>query len=165
MRGPETMVGLALNSFIRRIRPSLPERASGPWRLWVARTFPGDDGSPYLTRITIAETPIAALLFHIFHRGDEDLWPHDHRWWFITIPLLPYVEERWRDDGRFSVHWVLPLIPLFRRARHRHRVILPKGLKTYTIVIRGPERREWGFWIDGTKFVESREFIARRDNG
>jgi hypothetical protein len=37
----------------------------------------------------------ATLRLHKFWRGDDNRAPHDHPWWFITFPLVSYVERYW----------------------------------------------------------------------
>jgi hypothetical protein len=110
------------------------------------------------------------LRLHKFWTGDDDRAPHDHPWWFITIPFTTYheiVEE-------CSVHHCPPMtgdcqsmtgacvhqrqsttrawLPHFRPAHYRHRVLNPVR-PFYTIVISGGVQREWGFWPRATEFI------------
>src|SRR5580692_11012239 len=50
-----------------------------------------DSAEPYLDRYILYFWPIT-LRLHRFWRGDDDRAPHDHPWWFITIPFTSYVE-------------------------------------------------------------------------
>lgn len=63
-------------------------------------TIYGKDGvhrTPYLTRMSWGP-----FFLHVFHRGDADPDPHDHRRPFWTLPLTSYVEDVLLPPG----HWV-----------------------------------------------------------
>ena len=69
-----------------------------------------------------------ALRYHIMHRGDLDLDPHDHPWWFVTFPLRSYVEEVLTfKDGVWVKH--LNVVKAFRfhyrPSRYAHRILGP----------------------------------------
>lgn len=143
----------------------------------------GDAQSPYLTRFTLIDWPDRfQLCLHVFHRSDgPDL--HDHPWGFVTLPIWRgYVEEtpcfcgdgtdcdyvadrRWvcttcRGSARIRRRaW--PLIPLFRRATHVHRVELIDGKRAVTLILMGPRVRVWRFltpegWVDFKSYFRSR---------
>lgn len=125
----------------------------------------GDGDSPYLTRVTLIETRLGAVYLHKFHRSDSPEH-HDHPWWFTSLILWRgYIEETpacildgLPDETVCSplchecgqvVHKrkrVYPGMVLFRRATHRHRVVLVNDKPAYTLVIRGPYVRDWGFF-------------------
>lgn len=110
----------------------------------------GTDGDVYLTRITLAKIFGWEIRLHRFHRADADPCCHDHPCDFWTVPIWPltpfrsgYVELVWIEELETHVVWrVVALVPRFRRAEHRHRVMTP----SITINLAGPRRREWGFW-------------------
>ncbi len=114
----------------------------------------GDGESPYLTRFTLIETSLGAIYIHHFHRSDADEH-HDHPWAFASLILWRgYVEETWRWST-YETYVPLPYkrrrrvwpgMVLFRRATHSHRVILVDGKPAWTLVIRGPKQRIWGFF-------------------
>ena len=102
----------------------------------------GPDKRPYMIRYSLIETPWFGIKLHVFLRSDDDCL-HDHPWGFMSFILAgEYIEVT--DAGqnlrkRFSL--------AFRRAEHRHRVVLVDGLQpVVTFLINGPRRREWGFW-------------------
>jgi hypothetical protein len=141
----------------------------------------GDAQSPYLTRWTLLSTELGAVYLHKFHRSDADEH-HDHPWAFVSLILWRgYIEETicpacegssWGDDGTgrrcrtchgyplfFKRVW--PGMILFRRATHRHRVELIGGKPAWTLIIRGPYVRPWGFftrkgWQEWREYFEER---------
>ncbi len=149
--------------------------------------FRSGEKDPYMTRIWFGR-----LRLHIFHRGDNDPDPHDHPWDFYTFPLTGYVEEvtersnRERfsetvDEEPFTYRQVVPAFRIsFRPAEHTHRVLGPwdgrrsifepkprlttyKEGKVVTLVWKGPDRRDWGFWktrLGKTCWVFWKEYIA-----
>lgn len=108
--------------------------------------------SPMLTRYRLAQTPWFGVYVHQIHRADADQDCHDHPWRFVTWVIRGgYVEELrrrparpggseavWR--GRWSVH-AMPL-----RYAHRLTDVQPN---TWTLLLVGPKRQGWGFWVDG----------------
>lgn len=152
-------------------------------KLWDRFTITGQDGTPYLIRLTIVGTPWFALMHHTFLRSDADRCLHDHPWPFVSlilsggyyeeIPLVPH------DDPRLTVQlWRRPGSLLFRRAEHRHRVILADGngdptgappselgpVPSTSLVLRGPKVRTWGFWTR-TGWQRWTDFIEAKNRG
>lgn len=105
---------------------------------------------PYLERWIVYLGRIT-LRLHKFHQPDDDRAPHDHPWWFITIPLHAYREIVCMPNGGRYRNEVMPLRPHFRPALYRHIVVGP--IPVWTIVISGSVQRRWGFWKTPTEFV------------
>lgn len=117
----------------------------------------GDGESPFLTRITLFACRFCAAYIHKFHRSDADEH-HDHPWAFVSLILWrgyfeetsPYTEgmDKALDLTRcaYSRKRVWPGMVLFRKATHRHRVVLVGGKPAVTLIIRGPYVRDWGFF-------------------
>jgi len=104
---------------------------------------------PYLERWIIYAGRIT-LRLHKFHCPDDPRAPHDHPWWFITIPLHAYREIVWDGALRYR-NEVMPLRPHFRPSTYRHMVTGP--CPVWTLVISGAVSRKWGFWKTPTQFV------------
>lgn len=96
------------------------------------------------------------LMIHYFVPGTEDPDPHDHPRSFVTLILRGH----YVDVNRHGQREVMRVGKLRHRpAEHAHRTIAgPRGC--WTIVVMGPQSREWGFWFDGV-WMPSREYIAR----
>lgn len=131
----------------------------------------GDGDSPYLTRWSLVACKLFAVYLHRFHRSDADEH-HDHPWGFVSLILWRgYFEEtvcpECDGSGRryFSIDFQMyvgdclvckgsgsvqkrkfPGAILFRKATHRHRVVLVEGREAWSLIIRGPFCREWGFF-------------------
>ena len=114
----------------------------------------GDGHSPYLTRWTLLENMIGAVYLHKFHRSDSPEH-HDHPWAFASLILwrgyleeVPLFSTMEPSDKVFATRRrrVWPGMFLFRRAAHAHRVVLVKEKPAWTLVVRGPYVRDWGFF-------------------
>lgn len=154
-------------------------------RLPEVETFYGQDGehrTPYLTRVSLGRN----FCLHIFHRGDGDPDPHDHKRAFVTFPLTSYVEEVYRHgeaEGRHELRIVRAWRPHFRGRRFIHRVIgrwtggrthhtgapdpaTDDGQIVTLVWWLGRPRETWGFWCwpkaglwSRRYFVEWRDYV------
>lgn len=81
---------------------------------------------------------------HHFVRSDDKRYFHDHGWSFITWVIKgSYVDvsPQGRDElKRWSIR--------YRPAQHKHYVDVPEG-GCWTMLLCGPMKRKWGFWVDG----------------
>lgn len=133
----------------------------------------GGADDPYMFRwYLIPRNRRFNIYLHKFLRDDDDRALHDHPWWFLSwIIKGGYWEVVPHRDGgpgntvlrrgRFSL--------AFRRATHRHRVVLfptlaGKRQPCWTLVITGRPKRTWGFWCP-KGFVPWKEFVAADDKG
>lgn len=108
-------------------------------------------GEPYLTRYVIFRTKWASLYIHQFHASDYDV-PHDHPWWWLSIPLRRGYIEHFIDGQNVERKVFRPII---RDPRSFHWVEVRKGDegKVWTLFLMGKRIREWGFmtpdgWVD-----------------
>ena len=99
------------------------------------------------------------IRIHTFHMGDDDAAPHDHPWWFITIPFRSYTEtvqiptpDHWNNKFVLRSQKVRAWIPHFRSAFHRHFVHEP--LKPFrTLIITGNVKHNWSFYPEGKRVL------------
>lgn len=127
------------------------------------------NGSPYLERWIVYLGPIC-LRLHKFFRGDDDRAPHDHPFWFVTMPFANYWEQVYEDSERAPKQphpWGAPrwkpryrLVRAwrfhYRPATFKHIVVERQGLRRgpfWTFVIAGFAGRMWGFWPSENTFV------------
>lgn len=131
----------------------------------------GGIANPYMVRwFLIPRNRWLNLYLHKFMRDDDDRALHDHPWWFVSLMLRGRYTEIIAHDldgnGRGYVRG-FPGIA-FRRAEHRHRVVLGtrdgKPVPCWTLVLTGPRVRTWGFWCP-KGFVPWTEFVDHDDNG
>ena len=144
------------------------------------------DERPLLTRWHLLTTPWFRLHLHLFHRSDLDRALHDHPWEFYSLILWGgYTEVRpkeWlrillelqhNDDANDDVANRLqdpnsiervPYFPgalLHRPAWWAHRIEVPTGKKSISLVLVKKKTRDWGFfgktWIPWRIFTSSEE--------
>lgn len=137
----------------------------------------GDQDNPYLLRWYLwPRNRFLNLYLHKFVRDDEDRALHDHPWWFVSFLIWGRYDETVSDDGTKAIYRNAPSIA-FRRAEHRHRVVLPRLIDidaagvaiesrqpAWTIILTGPKSREWGFWCP-KGFVIWTQFVDRTNHG
>jgi hypothetical protein len=113
----------------------------------------GNPNNPYLIR-WVADFKWFSIRLHVWKGQDDPRAHHDHAWNFYTFVLWGGYNEITPNGtvrlDRFSLH--------YRKAEHKHTVV-PYKIPTITILLTGPERRKWGFWVNGTKFVKKRRYF------
>lgn len=86
------------------------------------------------------------LVLHRWYRSDSDRALHDHSGDNISILLTgryrEWLSHSW-EPKKARVR--LPFIPYFRKGERPHRIELLDG-PMWTLWLRWPPRREWGFW-------------------
>lgn len=129
---------------------SLP---AGKWRFeWGERL--GVPTCPYVVRWMV-QSPWGSLRLHHWLAPDDDRARHDHPWWFVTLVLRGgYVDVSPEGAEHLRASAVR-----YRPATHRHTVVPDPG-GAWTIIVTGPQARQWGFWVKG-KFVKSYRYFYR----
>lgn len=111
-------------------------------------------GETYLDRFRLFDVAWFGVYLHRFDAPDWAVDLHDHPYWFAAFILRGgYVEEipracpmcldlHHKDRQQRTIRWFN-----FKRARpeDRHRVVSLSRTPTWTLVIRGPRTRPWGF--------------------
>lgn len=132
------------------------------------------DGLAYLERWGIQAPAIGGIFVHRMGAPDPGTHLHDHPYAFVTIPLVGgYTEERAeaRQAPRYAaiaeqfIDTALhghrehrrTLIPRLFRLDEAHRIVELDRAVVWTLVLLGPRRRRWGFympggWIDETTY-------------
>jgi hypothetical protein len=127
---------------------------------------------PYQDRYMLC-LGIIEIRLHKFWRGDDDRAPHDHPWWFITMPFKSYTElvaeplyipgrdlatiDHWRYNRKVVKAWRFH----FRPAEYKHIVLEAEDHSTkpfWTFVISGRKTRGWGFWKKPSQFIPHEEW-------
>lgn len=126
----------------------------------------GDADCPYLKRWVFNFGKFAIRLHH-WIGSDDPRYHHDHPWGFYTLIL---------KGGYTDVSQVRPDLGLgktlpdtrqhlsagtitYREPHHTHTVQTDPG-GAWTLLLTGPFKRKWGFWVDG-KFVGVREYFRK----
>lgn len=101
------------------------------------------------------------IALHRWCRSDSDRALHDHSGDNISILLTGRYREwfshAW-EKPRYKTRW--PLVPYFRMGETPHRVELYRGV-IWSLWIRWPPRREWGFWCP-KGWRHWRQYVAER---
>jgi hypothetical protein len=126
------------------------------------RATPIGTGADLLAeRIIVRRAAAGCIYVHRWMMSDPDEL-HDHPWDFVSLVLtVGYWEE---TPGRRT--WRAPGEVVFHKAERRHRIALEtdrsytRGATPTSLIVTGPERREWGFHTaDG--WVPGRDYRAR----
>lgn len=112
------------------------------------------------------------LYLHHFLKSDKGRDLHDHPFPSMSILIKGHLWEQMHDhweyeedmeklDGgkwveKFWLKKIPKWKPVYRTAKHRHRLILNHG-DAWTLFFVGPKQRSWGFWVEG-KFVPYWEY-------
>lgn len=146
-----------------------PPRAMRPHKVLYERFNPDN---PYLYRWILLRLPFGLLsvYLHRIVRPDDDPDPHDHPWGFWMVRILEggYWEQIDPDPRSTFPRWVA--LYYDRRpgswkinGRHLHRIsgFLDGVEESWSLVIAGPQVREWGFvdrltgcWVQWRKYIE-----------
>lgn len=154
------------------------DNRSGNWAFMRRMELVRPDGTTYLARMRVVQTPWFALYFHRMESPDPGLDLHDHPWPFISWVIRGgYREIRadTRDAGRIfgeaaaeipSAHinerrWMS--IKLLRLTE-AHTIYQLKKNPTWTLVFCGRRVRPWGFYTENGWYEHSEyEALGRRE--
>ena len=107
------------------------------------------------------------VFLHKFLKGDPDD-VHDHPWPYATLILkggywewIPQFADGkkigeyrlWRGPGSFRTCG----------ANSYHRIELEPGVIAWTLFMPGPQKREWGFWVNNNWIHNNKYLEARRE--
>lgn len=140
-----------------------------PWERSIRRRFTmrltlrRADGSVYLDRWGVGTKRLGHVFLHRMRAPDPGQHLHDHPWTFITVPLWgSYLEERadirwaptyaslatvYKGCTHGSAEDVRWLRPRRMRLDEAHRIIKLHRRTVWTLVVTGPWRRLWGFYL------------------
>lgn len=112
----------------------------GGWKLltWFHIPFRSRPETNYLSRLRIVQTPWFAIYLHRFDQPDVPLL-HDHPWPFVSVILSGGYDEQ-RPTGR-RVHRRINFV----RATDAHYVERLHRTPTWTLLLVGRRRRNWGY--------------------
>lgn len=136
-------------------------RRSPRWAVWERFVIPCLDGTDYLARLRILQTPWFGIYLHDIHKDDGDRAPHNHPWSFVSFVLRgSYTERLYPDPLMRPEHYVEQTHR--RLSAHRmgrvsaHRIVdASPGLKT--LILCGPRQASWGFFVEG-EYVDWAEY-------
>lgn len=107
----------------------------------------GRSNDPYMKRWGIL-TPWFSIRIHHWFRGDDDRHYHDHDWNFVCIVLAgSYEDVSYEEIDHLQCVTYDTLTPgsiRYRRAEFKHML---KTDGCWTLVLTGPKKRCFGFWV------------------
>lgn len=95
----------------------------------------------YVERWVIDFFGYFSIRLHHWLKSDDTRHYHDHAWDFLSFVLWGSLVDR-TENGDELRKW---LSFKFFKAEHRHMVVIDKPC--WTILLCGPERRVWGYWV------------------
>lgn len=118
-------------------------------------------GEQYMDRFRIVNLPDwlggYGIRIHHIYRSDSGRDLHDHPFDFISIIIAgPGYTEYTKAGARFYPQFSI----IRRRAEDLHRLELTAPV--WTVVLRGPRRKRWGFATEDG-WVDAEEWIAREN--
>lgn len=136
----------------------------GKWFRLPSRFDVPDYDDPTVTLFTrwrLLDVPWFGVYVHHLRRSDSPNRPlHDHPWSFVSFRLWRnYSEVRPNEDAWACSWWAKyrserHRLFSFRRATDLHRVVVDDPDRgCWTLVLRGPRKREWGFQNPGEPWV------------
>lgn len=110
------------------------------------------------------------LSLHKWLRSDDDRALHDHSGDNLSVILTRGYFEVLQDDDTYGnyglysrqmAYWRRPFVPYFRKAETPHRIALADSRPVWSLWLRWPPRREWGFhcpkgWRHRRDYLNSR---------
>jgi hypothetical protein len=112
----------------------------------------GDPTCSYLRR-WVLDCGWFSLRVHHWISSDDDRYFHDHPWWYWTFCLF----GGYTDVSEKGNQVIRPFTLHYFPAEHKHSVRV--GIEgAWTLLLTGPEKRVWGFWVDG-KFRKRNKYF------
>lgn len=144
-------------------------RPGGAWEtsrkrgLYRRLTLRRSDGVVYLNRWGIATDRTGGVLLHKMDGPDPGIDLHDHPWWFVSIvlwggyweyraeireaPALARIAEEYASAQRGTPVRRRWLSVQTMRLDECHTIFRLRRRTSWTLVIKGPRRRNWGFYL------------------
>lgn len=109
---------------------------------------------PYVIRWGI-KTKWFSIRVHKWLHSDDLRHLHDHSWWYLTFIMKGHYTEFLEND---KVDFVTRFQFRYRPLGHKHAVSIDPFKGCWSILLTGPEKREWGFWVNG-KFRKRNKYF------
>src|SRR5215213_4963221 len=147
-------------------------RPAARWAFFEKFVISRHPGEPYLTRWRLIHTPWFGILLHKIESPDVDPDPHDHPWEFVSIVLKGGYTETVRYHQSYSLirYGVSATTERFNKWKwlsihrmHRgdyHRITNLSKCPTWTLILTGPRRSDWGFLTPDRGHVAWRTYLG-----
>lgn len=109
------------------------------------------DTVPYLIRYTIIKNKYFSIKIHKALISDPDDL-HDHPWNYLSIILWGGYWERTANPNHwsgFNQKWYRPGSILYRKGNRPHKLVIPEGKFSVSLIFVGRRYRDWGYinWV------------------
>ena len=120
---------------------------------------------PYLKR-WVFTCPLGSIRLHHWFSSDDDRYPHDHSWSFVTFVLRgSYIDMTPQYDVKGLRYWMAePMLPwkfYHRKADHQHYVKIEDEKTCWTLLFTGRFLRSFGFWITEEKRIKANKYFFK----
>lgn len=135
--------------------------------LFLVKELRNKKGDLHFRRWRLIETKWFNIYIHQFYRSDLDRHCHDHPWSFVSFLLWGgYTVARPSSNSKCRWDYSLHKAPsiIFNRSKDFHKVEYLNRTPTVTLMITGPPKRDWGYWVNGA-WVHHKEYRDRKRNG
>lgn len=112
----------------------------------------GKPECPYVKR-WVVDFGLFSIRLHHWINSDDQRHYHDHPWWYCSLVLSGYYDDRSPDGVKRRKPGSINSFP----ALHRHTVEVP-STGCWTLLFTGREIRQWGFWVFG-KFKKRNRYF------
>lgn len=121
-----------------------------------------DTGEVYLERWQVGFRNWFSIKLHRIWRKDFGRELHDHPWNFTSFIMTGGYREHLYRDGRHQHKRTRPFQLVCRTMADRHRIdeIFDP---CWTLVVCGPRRKDWGFWLDDDTWIPHTQYLKRGD--
>lgn len=157
-------------------RPNDAWETSRKHGLYRRLTLRRSDGLVYLHRWGLSHDRIGGVLLHRMDAPDPGIDLHDHPWWFVSIIIKGgYVEARASNRQPNEQAWITrkPWSVKTMRLDECHTITSLLTKHSWSLVLKGPRRRSWGFYVneewmpesvyDGTVRIHRRDLWSEGD--
>lgn len=127
--------------------------------MWKPSLVIGPPNRPYMLRWHLFRFRGWQLCLHKICRSDDARALHDHKAKNLSIILKNQYNEIREQGDRGQVYG--PGNFIFRQAKDQHRLVLNKGEHVWTLWLRWPPTRRWGFIVPGHGWVDADDYHAR----
>jgi len=151
------------------LRRRFQSRPNGAWEttrksgLYRRLTLRRADGLVYLNRWGLSHDRVGGVLLHKMDAPDPGIDLHDHPWWFVSIILWGGYEEQRANirNAPTLARIAEDQPPCTRGVPERRRWLSVRVMRldechtitelhrrvSWSLVIKGPRRRKWGFYL------------------
>lgn len=136
-------------------------------KLLLVKEITSKDGIVHFRRYRLLQLPWFAIYIHQICRSDEDIYPHDHPWHFLSFIL----EGSYIESSRYYPDFILTKIEQFYSGNvithHRqdvHKIKLVSN-EVWTLVFAAGKHKDWGYRFNDNAWIGQKEYRQLKNEG